>query len=154
DVKPGAVDRFESDRAWANLNIGGPILRDHLFFYSSYYRPTETQDNQSNVYGPLPKFTSTRDEYFVKLTATPMQSLLLDGSYRHSHRLDKSASIGSFEAPTAGTGEEATFRVGILEGSWIINPKSYATAKFNDYGNPGATRPDNLLDFELSTAPG
>src|SRR5688500_16571524 len=30
---------YAQDRSWANFNIGGPVIRDRLFFYGSYYRP-------------------------------------------------------------------------------------------------------------------
>ena len=37
------AEDFEQDRDWATVGIGGPIVRDHLFFYASYYRPRSTR---------------------------------------------------------------------------------------------------------------
>ena len=125
----------DTDRTWATFGIGGPVLRDRLFFYGSYYRPTEEGENRTNAYGDVPRLESTRNEYFGKLTFTPTSNLLLNGSYRTSDRVVDNASIGAFETPEAGESQESGMRVGILEGSWVISPRSYATFKFNDYAN-------------------
>jgi hypothetical protein len=124
---------YDQDRAWATLGIGGPVVRDRLFFYGSYYRPTVERDNASNAYGAVPNYKSTRDEYFGKLTFTPTGNLLLHGSYRDSDRTGENASIGSFETVSAGVSERSGQEIAILEGSWVINNQSYASFKINDY---------------------
>ena len=126
---------YDQDRAWATFGIGGPIVRDRLFFYGSYYRPTVDRDNASNAYGTVPNYESTRDEYFGKLTFTPTGNLLLHGSYRDSERTGENASIGAFETVSAGQSEESGQTIAILEGSWVIDNRSYASFKVNDYEN-------------------
>src|SRR5258708_25131142 len=81
---------YQQNRDWTTANVGGPILSDRLFFYGSYYRPIYNRDNQANLYGPLPQFRSTRNEEFGKLTFTPLQSVLINRTYRNSHRPDHS----------------------------------------------------------------
>ena len=52
---------------------------------------SSTRDNRANLYGDrFPQYDSTRNEGFGKLTFTPMQSLLVNLSYRDSKRVDKS----------------------------------------------------------------
>ncbi len=99
------AEDFEQDRDWATLGIGGPIVRDHLFFYASYYRPEIDQDNGSNAYGAVPNFKSTRDEYFGRLSFQPTPSLMFHGSYRDSERTDEHADVTAFEAGTASVGQ-------------------------------------------------
>ncbi|MEO8379916.1 MAG: carboxypeptidase regulatory-like domain-containing protein [Acidobacteriota bacterium] len=145
---------YDQDRGWAQVNIGGPILSDQLFFYGSYYKPTINRENRANNYGELPDYKSDRDEYFGKLTYTPISSILLNGSYRDSKRLDTSSLFAVSQAATSGTGNESKQKIGILEGSWVINNKSYATMKFNDFKLYTGGVPDNIADASISTAIG
>ena len=51
-----------------------------MFFFASYFRPESPAELQSNAYGELPDYESTRNEGFGKLTVTPISSLLFNGS--------------------------------------------------------------------------
>ncbi|HVR42743.1 MAG TPA: carboxypeptidase-like regulatory domain-containing protein [Thermoanaerobaculia bacterium] len=148
------TNRFDEDRDWATFGIGGPVVRDRLFFYGSYYRPTRDRANTSNAYGPVADFDSVRDEMFGKLTFTPTGNMLLHGSYRDSSRTDENASVGAFEAATASLGEESDQTIAIFEGSWIITDRSFATVKWTDFGYETASRPDLLLSVTPSLAAG
>ena len=146
---------YLEDRDWLTANLGGPVLPDQLYFYASYYRPTKERSNQANLYGELPSFESERNEGFGKLTWTPTQSWLVNGSYRHSKREDTSGdNFGTRFAGTTGSGSRTKLEIGTLEVSTVINSRSYATAKFTDYRNPGTITADNIADIEISTAIG
>ncbi|HEX8027952.1 MAG TPA: hypothetical protein VF491_05800, partial [Vicinamibacterales bacterium] len=102
-----------------------------------------------------PNFTSERDEYFGKLTFTPIQALLINASYRDSHRVDTSGdAFGSFRPGTTGSGTETELQIGTFETSWIINPNSYATFKYTDYRNPGFGTADFIADTNVAFTPG
>ncbi|HSY49158.1 MAG TPA: carboxypeptidase regulatory-like domain-containing protein [Thermoanaerobaculia bacterium] len=145
---------FNEDKDWATVNLGGPILADRLFFYGSYYQPDAKQSIQANVYGNLPTYSLKEKEEYLKLTATPTQSLLFNAGYRTSRTVQTSSQFGAFQAPTTGTGSTESIDLGTLEGSWIINPKSYATVKFTDYRNPGGGSADFVSGTQPSTALG
>lgn len=146
---------FAQNRDWGTANIGGPIISDRLFFYGSYYQPDYTRSNQANVYGSLPSYSLKEKEEFLKLTATPTQSILLNAGYRTSHTVESaSGNFGAFSAPTTGSGSNEKIQLGTLEGSWIINPRSFATAKFTDYRNPGGGAADLIANAQVSTALG
>lgn len=150
----GSVSKYDENKAWTSGDVGGPILRDRLFFFGSAYHPTRGRDNASNAYGSVPSFDSTRSEYFGKLTATPTGKILLNASYRTSNRENDFASIGSSEAPTASVGEKSNQVIGIVEGSWVVSDRSVATFKYNDYGLKTSSRPDTLFDVVPSGALG
>jgi hypothetical protein len=133
DLDSGTNSRFDQDRDWATASIGGPILRDRLYFYGSYYRPQHTRENASNLYGDLPGYELERTELFGKLTINPISTLLINGSYRDSHRTESGETFLSTQAGTTGTGWETDLTIGTLEGSWVVNPNTFATFKFTDF---------------------
>jgi hypothetical protein len=146
----GVSSRFESDRTWTTLNLGGPVLTDKLHFYGSYYRPDTRRSNPSNNYGELPEFKSTRNEGFGKLTYTPNSSVLLHVSYRGSDRTDTGDVFAANASATSGTGSEAQQRIAIVEGSWIINNRSHATFKATRFNLETQGRPDNIAAASAS----
>jgi len=140
----GQLLTYQQDRTWANANVGGPVLADRLFFYGSYYRPDFTKSNQANAYGDLPKYALNRRDLFGKLTFTPIQSILINGSYRDSKTDETPTSFGSTQAATTGSDSHTKLKIGTFDTSWIINPKSFATLKFYDYRNPGTGTASNI----------
>ncbi len=154
DLESGSLSRYEQDRTWLTANLGGPIVKDRLYFYGSYYRPTRTRENRANLYGELPDYDSTRNEGFGKLTFTPTKTVLLNFSYRDSKRVDTGSTFASNASSTTGTGSEARLKIGTAEGSWVINSRSFATAKFTHFVNDTQGRPDNIANVDISTAIG
>lgn len=146
---PETEEVFDEDKDWATLSLGGPVLRDQLFFYGSYYRPTSDRNNRDNVYGAVPDFESTRDEYFGKLTWTPTASLLFNGSYRDSDREEDGAGVCDSCSGENSQGNDSTLTIGILEGSWLINDRSSLSFKYTDFDNETAGVPDNLLGIAI-----
>jgi hypothetical protein len=154
DLASGVLSRYEQDRTWANVNLGGPIVKDRLYFYGSYYRPEQNRENRANLYGELPAYNSTRNEGFGKLTFTPTKSVLLNVSYRDSKRVDTSRLFLSNAAPTTGTGDEARLKIGTADGSWIVNASSFLSFKYTHFANLTLGQPDNIADVRISTTPG
>ena len=147
-----SASRFEQNRTWFTGNIGGPVIPHKAFFYASYYRPTVDRENRANNYGDLPPYSSDRNEGFIKGTLTPIQSVLLNVSYRGSHRLDKATGIfGDSTAPTAGTGGEAWLKIATVDGSWVMSDRAQLTFKWTYFANENSDRPDNVSSAVPST---
>ncbi|CAN5883861.1 hypothetical protein BH24ACI4_BH24ACI4_14620 [soil metagenome] len=138
----GVASRFEQDRSWLIANAGGPVIPNRLHFYGSYYRPENTRENRANRYGDLPQYRRTRNEGFGKLTFTPVNNVLLNFSYRDSHRRDRSDLFASNAAATTGSGSENRLNIGIAEGSWILNGRSHVTFKYTHFASENLGRPD------------
>lgn len=154
DRETTSTSIFDEDKDWATASFGGPLVRERLYFYLSYYRPTVARDDRSNLFGELPDFDSERNEYFGKFTLTPTDNLLLHLSYRDSEREATNASVGGRSAPSTSTGEAATLKIGIVEGSWVLGSSSFASFRLTDFENKTGSRPDNVLDVVPSLAAG
>ena len=50
-LQNGSVSRYDENRHWTEANVGGPILKDHVFFFGSSYRPQVNRANRANAYG-------------------------------------------------------------------------------------------------------
>lgn len=144
-----AASSFEEDRDWATASLGGPVLRERLFFYGSYFRPTIERDNSSNAYGAVPGFESTRDEFFGKLSFQPTSSIIVNASYRDSDREDDHRTVDQFAAASTSLGDAATLGIATVEGSWVINQRSFLSFKYADFENETASRPDTRFGFPI-----
>ncbi|HEY3383203.1 MAG TPA: carboxypeptidase regulatory-like domain-containing protein [Vicinamibacterales bacterium] len=153
-LQNGSLSKYDQDRAWLTINGGGPVIPNKMYFYASYYRPTRTRQNQANLYGNLPNYESTRNEGFGKLTISPVGSVLLNLTWRQSHRLDTGDTFASNASATTGAGSEAWQKIGTAEGSWIINARSFVSFKYTHYENPNRSRPDHVANVTISTTPG
>ena len=146
----GSVSRYQENRYWTEANVGGPIMKDHVFFFGSYYRPDVNRANRANAYGDLPDYESTRNEGFGKVTVTPTHSTLINASYRDSKREDTSSLFGQFSTPTTGTGNESRQKIGTADGSWVINSKSYLNFKYTHFSLLTTGVPDNTSSASAS----
>lgn len=152
DRKVGDNPRsFDEDKRWITANIGGPVIQDKLFFYTSFYRPTKSRSNENNAYGEVPDYSSTRNEYFGKLTFAPTDNILLDASYRTSKRSEENDSIGAYAAASTSQSDEAKQRIAIVEGSWIIDDASSLSAKYTNFKLETAYGANTLFDFPVAT---
>lgn len=150
DRETGSSAEFENDEDWAVASIGGPLVRERLFFYASYYRPTTQRDSRSNLYGEVPNAESTRDEFFGKLSFNPTSSVLMNASHRDSERENTGEGVTAEDrAGSTSNGSDATLKISILEGSWVMNDASFLSFKYTNFENQTASRPDNLLDFDI-----
>src|SRR4029078_4850722 len=154
DLQNGSASRYDKERSWTDVSAGGPVLPGKVFFYGSYYRPTENRRNASTAYGSVPDHDNARHEGFGKVTMAPTTSTLVNVSSRSSHRLDTGAQFGGATAGTAGTGNEAWQRIGTADGSWMLNGHNFITFKSPHFENPTQGRPDNTSSAAINTAVG
>jgi hypothetical protein len=150
DLTSGAQSRYDANRSWLTANVGGPVVPNLVHFYASYYRPTNRRENRSNLYGTLPDYKLNRDEGFGKVTITPTSSVLLNVSYRGSDRSDRSNRFAFNQAATTGAGNEAQQKIGIAEGSWVINSKSLLSFKYTHFAYETKGTPDIISTAAFS----
>jgi hypothetical protein len=135
---------YDDGRTYTNGSLGGPILKEKLFYFFSYFRPTDSRDNASNAYGPMPSYRNDRDEYFGKLTYAPTPDLLLHASHRNSIRTYQNQGVGGVAyAPSTSDGGRVTLAITSLEAAWTLGHDSYLNLKASDFRNDNADRPDH-----------
>jgi hypothetical protein len=141
---------FKENKEWIVASLSGPVIKDKLFFFGSYYRPTVTLKQRENALGPVPDFKSERDEFFGKLTFAPTNNLLINASYQTSNRSTKNSGVGEFDALSLSTGAEASLDVAIVEASWVPDDKSSFNFRFTDFSNKTSSRPDTIFNVPVT----
>ena len=101
-------------------SLGGPILRDRLWFYGSVNLPSITTTDRVNNLGTFPDEERETEEFFGKLTANPLSRHFLNLSAR-SRDVTTSNSIGASTfanaSPTIATEDSTDYLLGTF--SWI-----------------------------------
>ena len=138
------------ERLRPGVALGGRIIPDHLFFYTSanFYRQAE-EERVTNA-GPVPDSEFDQDELFGKLTVTPISSLLIEGSYRWRDSTVTFDGITSREAGTVASDVDIKDRVLVLSALWNLTPQFSLEAKYNGNENRNGAAP--VLDFGFQPA--
>jgi hypothetical protein len=159
DSTDPTLQRSKFERFRPGVQIGGPLWRDHVFFYGSanFNRVSERERvNQfgttptASVENALPDADTDTDEYFGKLTANPTSSILIDGSYRWRDITATNTGVTSRAAASTGVNGKTEDRVGVISGFWTITPTWSVEAKYNH--NEDNNTIDPVLDLGYQPA--
>jgi len=143
--------KFEEDKTWITASVSGPIIKDELFFYGSFYRPEVSKKNKETAYGGVKDFKSTREEYYGKLTYAPIENLLLNASIRTSSKENNGESVGSFDTDSTSQGSISDQDIYIVDGSYIINDVTTFDFQYSKLSIKGSTTPDTLFPSVVPT---
>ncbi|WP_304635700.1 TonB-dependent receptor [Pseudoalteromonas sp.] len=146
---PIGEESYEMDKSWLTASLGGPLIEDTLYFYTSYYRPEETKANKNTAYGEVKDYESIRDEYFGKLTWAPTDDILINISQRTSDKEVKGDSIGAYETDSVSVGSKADQDIFTLDGSWILGSATTLSFQYSKFELETGSKPDT----ELSVVP-
>jgi hypothetical protein len=146
DSKDATLDRHV-EKVRPGVAIGGRIIPDHLFFYTSanFYRQKDV-DRVNNT-GAIPDSEFDQDELFGKLTLNPVSSLLFEGSYRWRDSTITNDGITARESATVASDSEIKDRVAVISGLWTATPQLSFEAKYNHNENRNTGTPVILFGF-------
>ena len=145
--------------------VGGPLVRDRLFWYASAQFRRATEGERVNRVGPIPDRHIDVNEGFGKLTYAPSQQHFFNVSYRHRPQEDEFAGISANDAPEVATNTEGTNRVATAVWNWFIDSRTTLDVKYlhmdegnetvavTDLGARGAFDVDNLAAMGFFTDP-
>lgn len=141
------------DKQGVGASLGGPILRDRLWFYGSASFPTDTTTDRRNNLGAVPDRTLETDEYFLKLTSNPLSSMLLNASVRSRETTTENANITANVFPGAGSNDTTDYMLGTLGLTWNLTANSFVDARFNHNKEENGTNPITDLGYRPAFDP-
>ncbi len=148
---PTITSQFDIFRPGAD--IGGPVWKDHLFFYGSVNLLRQTEKDRVNTLGPVPDNKTNVNEFFGKLTANPTPSHLLNASFRYRGIDADNADIGNFTAPSVGDKPKTIDRVIVGNWFWTVDPKLSIEARFNHNEDNNSVSPLTAIPFQATFNP-
>jgi len=116
-VRPGTFrDQVLTAEMGPAVGLGGPVVRNRMFFYGSalYFRQTKW-DRVNKASTPLPDEERIGQEFYGKLTATPTPGHQLTASYRHRPSRNDNAGLTSESAPSVATKTDNGSRIATAE---------------------------------------
>jgi hypothetical protein len=135
------------DTDFLGLALGGPIVRDRLWFYASASRPSITTTDRRNNLGSVPDEDVVTKEYFGKLTANPTANQFFNAGLRSRDRTDNNAGIGSTASPSVGSDDSRKYLLGTASWTWNVTADSFVEAKFNHDKEENSTDPTTNLGY-------
>lgn len=145
-------DRFRDPQINTVLNpalsLGGPIVKDNVFFYASgrYYK--EVVGDRRNVLGAtLPDRERKGHELFGKLTATPSEKHLINLSFRDRPNDVDFAGLGTSTSPEVATTDKNASRVGAATWSFFVTPRTVFDAKYVYLFEQNESDPNTSLGY-------
>lgn len=127
--------------------LGGPILRDRLWFYASLNLPRLTTTERRNTLGTVPDEEVETQEIFGKISATPGQAHLLHLSARTRETDTENASIGANSHPSVATTDSTDYLLGTFSWVWNLTGNSLAELKLNHNEENNSSVPINDLGY-------
>ena len=112
------------------LSLGGPFVKDKLFWYgSARYFKTRVPDRVNQARTPLPDRLEKGHELFGKVTATPSQKHLFSVSFRdRPYTVD--GDVSATQAPSVATTDDNGTRVATAAYTFFMTNRSNVEVKY------------------------
>lgn len=135
------------DRESPAFALGGPLLRDRLWFYGSASFPSVTTTDRRNNLGAAPDEELETDEYFLKLTANPTPSHYLSLAGRTRESTTAFAGLGANTFQGATSDDSTDYLIGTATWTWSLTADSFLEAKYNYNKEENSTDPNTDLGY-------
>jgi outer membrane receptor protein involved in Fe transport len=136
----------------ASAQLGGPIVRDRLWFFGGLEYYKNEQRAASFVYGNLPESPNephqvTREpKYLAKLTAAPTSRLRLEGYVEYDNSKSINSNAGPLVRPEALASGQAPEWIGNTRLTWSLSDHTLLEARvgiLRDHQTSGPTPPNS-----------
>ena len=113
------------------IGLGGPIVKDKVFFYGSAQYQKTTQGDRVNKFGtPLPDIDGSTQEYYGKITSTPTPKHLIAASYRYRPTDTEGGSVGASSSPSVATTDKTRAHVATASWSFFVTNRTTLDLKY------------------------
>jgi hypothetical protein len=130
------------------IGVGGPVLRDHLFFYGSARYARATKWDRFNKRGTaLPDEVQTSREFYGKLTGVPVASHQLNVGYRHRPRDIENSGLDSNASPDVATTTDNSSRIGSAEWAHFMSATRSVSVRYLYMREGNESTPVRSLGF-------
>jgi hypothetical protein len=138
----------KTDR-WDNAgNIGGPILKNQMFFYGSVHILRSSSPDAENLFGPVPNRIEKVDEGFGKTTLRIGAQHVVNGGYRQRATSVENAGVGPYDAPEVASNVDGTSRIGQISYDWFAGSRSTVTVSYVHLDEDSSSVPVRDLGFQ------
>ena len=129
--------------------LGGPVIRDRLWFFSAFRRERSDTQNTFQQIGTPYVVGLENDRYEIKLTGTVGSNHTVQGSYTNNKTVDiNRPSIADTRSITASTlvTRELPNRLFVTNYNGVLGSKTFLTAQYSEktfgFRNTGGTETD------------
>ncbi len=135
------------------IGLGGPVIKDKLWWYASANLPSSKTTGRINLVGPVPDAKNTSSEFFIKLNANPHSNHQFMVSLRNNDYKYRNAGIGVNDHPATATDTDGLDRIFYASWTWIISPNTYLDIKYDHVDEKGTSSPATDLGYKPAFDP-
>ena len=145
-VDPNIITKYNQYQP--AIGIGGPILKDKLFWYVSGNLPYSKTTGRINNLGAVPDSKTTSREFFGKITANPHKAHLISLSVRNNDYTNANSGIAVNAHPSVAVNGEGLNR--IIYGSWVwtISQNTILETRYNHVNENYSSVPITDLGYQ------
>ncbi|MGQ9673660.1 MAG: TonB-dependent receptor [Candidatus Aminicenantales bacterium] len=126
---PNIVTKY--DVRTPSVSLGGPMIKDKLWWYVSGNFPYNLTTGRVNNLGSVPDAKFTGYEFFGKISANPHPAHQFVFSFRNNDYKNKNAGIGVNDHPSVAVDGDGLDRIYYFSYTWIITPNTYLDVKYD-----------------------
>ena len=119
------------DRFNPAIGVGGPVIKDKLWWYVSANIPYSKTTGRVNNLGAVPDAKTTGSELFAKITSTPLKAHMFSLSFRNNDYTNKNAGVGVNDAPQVATDSKALEQIIYASWVWTISQSTLLEVKYD-----------------------
>lgn len=142
---PTIVTKY--NRSNPALGLGGPILKDRLFWYVSANLPYSKTTGRVNNLGSVPDAKSTSGEFFGKLSANPHRAHLLSLSFRNNDYTNRNSGVGVNDHPDVAVDGEGLDKIFYASWVWTVTQSTLLEVKYDHVDEKYSSVPITNLGY-------